>query len=178
MATIRTIHQSEWQQYKAIRLRALDDAPDAFGSTLALEAKRPDALWQERLSLAAASGQDLPLFAVSGAEPVGLAWAKVVAANPSNINLFQMWVAPEYRGQGVGGRLLEHALRWARSMGATCLSLGVTCGDTPAFRLYSRAGFVSIGSPEPLREASSVQAQNMRLALVEGAAQPLAGTSR
>jgi hypothetical protein len=38
VTTIRTIHPTEWQAYKAIRLRALADAPDAFGSTLSLEA--------------------------------------------------------------------------------------------------------------------------------------------
>lgn len=170
VVTVRTIHPSEWRAYKAIRLRALGDAPDAFASTLALEVERPDALWQERLSLAATSNQDLPFFAVSGAEPVALAWAKVDAVNPCNVNLFQMWVAPECRGQGIGGRLLDHASRWARSTGATWLSLGVTCGDTPALRLYSRAGFIAIGRPEPLREGSSLRAQNMRLALTESAA--------
>lgn len=166
MATVRIVHPAEWQQYKAIRLRALDDAPDAFGSTLALEAQRPDALWQQRLSLAATSGQELPLFALSAAEPVGLAWAKVDAAHPGNVNLFQMWVAPDHRGQGSGRLLLEHVCGWARSRGAMWLSLGVNCSNTPALRLYSRAGFVAVGDPAPLRDASPLQVQNMRLALV------------
>jgi GNAT superfamily N-acetyltransferase len=165
VAEIRTIRPSEWRQYKAIRLRALGDAPDAFSSTLAREVQRPDALWQERLALADKSDRDLPLFAVAGAEPVALTWARVDAADASNVNLFQMWVAPECRGQGIGDRLLQHASRWARSTGAVWLSLGVTCGNSPAYRLYARAGFVTVGSPEPLREGSLLQLQNMRLAL-------------
>jgi ribosomal protein S18 acetylase RimI-like enzyme len=165
VTTIRTIHPTEWQAYKAIRLRALADAPDAFGSTLSLEAQRPDALWQERLTLAAASNQDLPLFAMAGNEPIGLAWAKVDADDPGTVHLFQMWVAPEHRGRGVGRGLLEHAVRWARSRNATYLSLGVTCGDTPAFRLYASAGFVAVGAPEPLREGSPLRAVTMRLSL-------------
>jgi GNAT superfamily N-acetyltransferase len=169
MPTVRTIHPSEWQIYRAIRLRALSEAPEAFGSTLSAELRRPDALWRERLSLAATSGQDLPLFAVSETEPVGLAWAKVDMADPSTVNLFQMWVAPECRRQGVGSLLLDHAVQWARAQGAHQLCLGVTCGDTPAFCLYTRAGFVAIGEPEPLREGSLQQAQNMRLALSDPA---------
>ena len=167
MTTIRTIHPTEWQAYKAIRLRALADAPDAFGSTLSLEAQRPDALWQERLTLAAASNQDLPLFAMAGNEPIGLAWAKVDADDPGTVHLFQMWVAPGHRGRGVARGLLEHAVHWSRSRNAAWLSLGVTCGDTPAFRLYARAGFVAVGVPEPLREGSPLQAVNMRLSLLE-----------
>jgi GNAT superfamily N-acetyltransferase len=167
MTTIRTICPSEWQSYKAIRLRALGDAPDAFGSTFALEAPRPDALWQERLSLAATSNQDLPLFAMAADQPIGLAWAKVDADDPGTVHLFQMWVAPEHRGRGVARGLLEHAVQWARSWNATWLSLAVTCGDTPAFRLYARAGFVAFGAPGPLREGSPLQAVNVRLSLLE-----------
>ena len=170
MTAVRTICPSEWQQYKAIRLRALSDSPTAFGSTLAQEAQRIDAQWQDRLALAATSNVDLPLFAVPGAEPIGLAWAKVDGVNPCCINLFQMWVAPEHRGQHTATRLLEHVIQWARSKGTAWLSLGVTCGDTPAVRFYLKAGFVAFGAPEPLREGSSIQAQNMRLTLVQNGA--------
>lgn len=167
---IRLIRPHEWQAYKAIRLRALGDSPDAFGSTLSEEWQRPDDLWLERLSLASVSGQDLPLFAVREETPVGLAWAKVDAADPTSVNLFQMWVAPECRGRGAGRLLLDRAVQWARSLGASSLCLGVTCADTPALRLYTKAGFAVTGAPEPLREGSPLRAQNMRLALGEHAA--------
>jgi hypothetical protein len=52
------------------------------------------------------------------------------------------------------------------------VSLAVTCDDTPAFRLYARAGFVAVGVPEPLREGSPMQAVTMRLSLLERAARP------
>jgi GNAT superfamily N-acetyltransferase len=169
MYTVRRIDPSEWQAYRSIRLRALAEAPDAFGSTLAAEAVCTDAHWQERLSLAAA-GDDLPLFAVAGAEPVGLAWAKADAVDPARVDLFQMWVDPECRRQGVGSLLLNHAVQWARAKNADWLCLGVTCGDTPAYRLYTRTGFVAVGDPEPLRDGSPIRLQPMRLALRAGVA--------
>lgn len=170
MITVRVIQASEWRLYKSLRLRALADAPDAFGSTWEQESLRADAHWQERLSLAASSGQDLPLFAIIEEAPVGLAWAKVDAAHSDNINLFQMWVAPESRGHGAATQLLELAIQWARDKGAARISLGVTCGDSPALRLYTKVGFIASGAPEPLREGSSLQAQSMHLALRRGTA--------
>lgn len=69
MCAVRKIESADWPIYKDLRLRALRDAPDAFGSTLAAELPRPDSLWQDRLVVAGASGHDLPLFAVA-------AWAR------------------------------------------------------------------------------------------------------
>ena len=168
MYTVRTIEPSEWKAYRSIRLRALAEAPDAFGSTLAAEAVCTESHWQERLSLAATSGRDLPIFAVAAADPVGLAWGKAYAVDPAKVDLFQMWVDPECRKQGVGSLLLNHVVRWARARNADWLCLGVTCGDTPAYRLYTRTGFVAVGGSEPLREGSPIQLQPMRLALRAG----------
>ena len=171
--TVRLIQVSEWRLYKSLRLRALADAPDAFGSTLGQEALRTDAQWQERLSLAASSGKDLPLFAIVAEEPVGLAWAKVDAAHSDNIDLSQMWVAPESRRHGAASQLLERVIQWVRDKGAARVSLGVTCGDSPAVRLYTKFGFIASGSSEALREGSSLQAQSMHLSLRRGASKPL-----
>lgn len=168
MPIVRPFEASEWPLYKTLRLRALVESPDAFGSTFAVEALRTDEQWAERLTIASTSGQDLPLIALSNGEPAGLTWAKVEAANPTNVNLFQMWVAPEHRGQGIGRMLLDAAIHWARQRSSAWLSLGVTCADTPALHLYRNAGFVIVGAPEPLRDGAELQVQNMRLALAPG----------
>jgi ribosomal protein S18 acetylase RimI-like enzyme len=161
--SVSQFQPSEWKTYKGLRLRALADSPDAFGSTLANEIKRSDAQWAESLMAASQSDFDLPLVALVGNEPAGLAWAKVDGADSSAIHLFQMWVAPEHRGQGLGRLLLSTSIQWAKTRGAKSISLGVTCGDTSAIRLYVSAGFEPVGMPRPLRPGSSVQAQSMRL---------------
>ncbi len=50
MLKIRTFAAQEWEIYKDLRLRALADAPSAFGSTFAEEHKRPDSEWANRLA--------------------------------------------------------------------------------------------------------------------------------
>lgn len=159
---IRHIAPDEWATYKGIRLRALADSPDAFCSTLAEEQVRTPAAWEDRLAAAAISGKDCPLIAEVDGRPVGMVWAKVDPGSASVVNVFQMWVAPEGRGRGVGAALLEEATAWARSKHARVFQLGVTCGDSPAYRLYLRAGFEPVGAPEPQRPGSALFIQNMR----------------
>jgi ribosomal protein S18 acetylase RimI-like enzyme len=168
--SVRRFNPAEWSLYKTLRLRSLEDSPSAFGSTLDLELERTDAAWTERLQNAVSSGQDCALIAEVKEAPSGLVWAKADANDPGIVNIFQMWVAPEARGRGVGDALLQAAIHWARQYGARFAKLGVTCGDTPAVRLYQRAGFVEFGAREPIRAGSVVLAQNMVLALPKSAA--------
>ena len=49
---VRRLRPDEWRDLRALRLRALEDAPDAFGATLAEEAAEPDLTWQERAGAA------------------------------------------------------------------------------------------------------------------------------
>lgn len=47
---IRQFYPEEWSVYKGLRLAALTEAPDAFGSTVAAESGRSDADWQDFLN--------------------------------------------------------------------------------------------------------------------------------
>ena len=162
---VRPLAPDEWPLYRTLRLRSLADAPDAFGSTLALEQDRKDDDWAWRLRLAADSGRDRPLVAEVGGAAAGLAWAKFDADEAQLVNLFQMWVAPECRGQGVAAALLDAALAWARARGAREMQLGVLRGNDGARRLYERAGFRDVGAPEPTWPGDPRLEQKMRLAL-------------
>src|SRR5687767_8625053 len=150
-ATVRKFDSSEWPIYRDLRLRSLADSPNAFGSTLAAEQNLTSEEWTARLATGASSSLDLPLIALGHGKPAGLAWAKVDGTDTSLINIYQMWVAPEFRGRGLGSLLLGAAIGWARSRNAHAIHLMVTCGDTPAMRLYNREGFTPIGATEALR---------------------------
>jgi len=169
--SIRTFALDEWRLYRDLRVRALADSPDAFGSTLAAEAGRPDAEWARRLASSADLRVSRPLVAELGGELVGLAWGRIDMSAPDVAALYQMWVAPTHRGRGVGQKLLEAVIAWATAQNVAALDLGVTCGDSPARRLYERAGFKPLGEPQPLRPGSTLLAQPMRLALKNAAEQ-------
>ncbi len=166
MPSIRRLGGQEWTAYRDLRLRALGDSPDAFGSTLDREGDRPDAEWASRVSSGARSELDLPLVVEEGAQFIGLAWGKIMASAPDTAHVFQMWVAPEHRGQGHGAQLIATIIDWARETNARRVVLGVNCDDTPAQRLYARAGFKALGDPESIsRPGATLLFQDMYLEL-------------
>ncbi|MGI4844135.1 MAG: GNAT family N-acetyltransferase [Janthinobacterium lividum] len=166
---VRRLLADEWQAYRAIRLRALAQAPEAFGSTLAREKELPDETWAARVAKSAVSGIDCALVAEQGGAFVGLLWAKVDAQDAGRVNLFQMWVAPPWRGRGVAASLLMDALDWARMRGTRVVHLGVNSENAGALRLYGRAGFQPIGEPYLMREGAPHMEQEMRLILTGAA---------
>ena len=166
-ATVRMFKASEWATYRDLRLHALTDSPDAFGSTLAGEQGRSEDEWAARLAAGVASGSDLPLIAHVDVHAAGLAWAKADGEQASVVSIFQVWVVPKFRRQGIGDKLVRAAVHWARVRGAQAVHLCVTCGDTPAMRLYARHGFRPTGQCEPLRLGSPLLEQPMILPLKE-----------
>lgn len=52
---------------------------------------------------------------------------------------------PEYRGRGLGTRLLAEAEKIARGAGVPAVSIIVASENTGAFRLYERTGYVERG---------------------------------
>lgn len=88
------------------------------------------------------------LLAFFGERPVGVAACvlsySTFAASPV-LNVHDLAVAPEARGQGVGGKLLEEAERVAREAGCRRMTLEVGEHNVGARRLYARMGFRGTG---------------------------------
>lgn len=175
---IRTLAEHEWALYKSLRLAALAESPEAFGSTFAKEAQLTDAEWALRLASGGNAALNFPIVAELDRQPMGLAWGRIEATQPVVAHLYQVWVHPDYRRLGAGQQLVEAVIAWAISQHVQVLELGVTCGDTPAMRLYRRAGFEPVGQPEPIRPGTDVLGQTMRLNLSRKAAQRLASVAR
>ena len=163
--TVRRFAADEWRVYRDLRLRALVDSPDAFGSTHEGEAARSDTEWQDRLVTGAGAADQMPVVALVGERPVGLAWGRRDERDATVANLFQVWVSPTHRGHGIGRLLTDAVIAWARDLGVRTLRLGVTPSHPAALQLYRRAGFVNAGTAEALRPGSTVSCQPMRLDL-------------
>lgn len=61
------------------------------------------------------------------------------------IHLLNITVRPDLHGQGMGRRLLEHALKLARNAGMQSMLLEVRPSNHKALAVYEHVGFVEIG---------------------------------
>jgi len=145
MIELVTLSSEDWSLWRDLRLRALAEAPYAFGSTLVAWENAPEERWRERLDLPDA----LNVIAKIDDEAVGMATG---ASFDGTLELISMWVAPEARGRGVGDALIVRISRWARERGATELRLAVVAHNANAVRLYLRHGFVDVGPSDEVGE--------------------------
>lgn len=133
--TVRALGPQDWETTKQIRLRALLDAPEAFGGTYEGAVQRDDASWQEWPS----NGQ--VFAAIDGQQAVGMACGWRDPENPEVTTLIGMWVAPEARGGDTAGALIDAVVGWARAQNTTAVELNVYDINPRAHRAYVKAGF-------------------------------------
>jgi GNAT superfamily N-acetyltransferase len=132
---IQRLSIDEARRLRHIRLRALADTPDAFGSTYAAVAAHPLAEWSKQL-------QEIATFvAVHDGKDLGLVRCASDEHHHDTAWLISMWVTPEARGQGVGNALIDAVIECARSSGASRLLLDVGDHNQQAIALYARKGF-------------------------------------
>jgi GNAT superfamily N-acetyltransferase len=58
--------------------------------------------------------------------------------------LVSTYVAPEFRGRSVGGRLVEAFFAWSRERGARRFHVSAYAANEPAIRFYRRHGFAPL----------------------------------
>ncbi len=140
MIRIVKLRENRWPDFKSIRLESLKQDPRAFGSSYGEEAKFTPDLWKSRIHNA--------VFAMSNDRPVGMITCLFSERIKTRhiADIVGVYVAPSFRGKGVGSKLLEHTIRLAkRKKGVIKLALGVNTEQKYAINLYKSAGFVIVG---------------------------------
>lgn len=140
MLELRMLTPDDWPLWRQLRLAALAEAPEAFGSTLAAwsgQADREDR-WRDRLSIPGARD----VVVLLDGSPAGMA-SGVPTEDAAVVELISMWVSPDARGRGVGDRLVEAIGAWSAEQGATTLRLSVMHDNPRAIALYERHGFTA-----------------------------------
>jgi GNAT superfamily N-acetyltransferase len=94
-------------------------------------------------SILATGGQ--VFFALDGEEAVGTAAA--IRVSPAAFELAKMAVTPSHQGHGLGERLGQAVVDFARSAGAESIFLETNSSLANAIRLYQRLGFVHAPPP-------------------------------
>jgi len=137
---IRPLTSADAGPYRDIRLVALENKPEAFDSTFESEIAQPLTWFCDRLNSSQVFGafRSTELLGIAGfvrhesdkAAHKGLLWG--------------MYVRPDARKAGVGRRLVEAVIEFARQR-VEVIQLAVVADSTRARRLYARLGFLEYG---------------------------------
>jgi ribosomal protein S18 acetylase RimI-like enzyme len=143
--TIRLATVNDLQAFIALRLQALKDHPEAFGSDYEDAIARPEEFWQQRLTetdynaIYVAVSPDAELVAMTG---ISRYEGKKIQHNASIVSVY---VHPAWRGLHLTEYLIEACVEWARRHDVRILRLGVAVTNSAAIRAYTRAGFAIYG---------------------------------
>jgi GNAT superfamily N-acetyltransferase len=146
-------------EVRDVRLRALEEAPHAFASSLDREKAFDDAEWLRRVTTNAW------FLARADGRTVGLACGIPEPDDENGRHLVGMWVEPAFRGRGLSDLLVAAVMAWTRREGAETLALWVVDGNDRALGFYERVGFEATGERQPLPGAPEVMESRMRLIL-------------
>jgi ribosomal protein S18 acetylase RimI-like enzyme len=146
---IRALEESDAADFRALRLRALREDPDAF--LLTYEEEQRDSLetFAERLRAHGDDAERRVLGAFEEDRLVGLVayYRERPQKARHRARIWGMYVAPEARGRGYGRALLEDAIaRLTRAGGVDQVELEVAATAAEARALYESLGFESIGT--------------------------------
>ena len=134
----------EWKAYKALRLEALQNAPQAFGSTYDTNLARSETFWRGRLVEAEIGERGWLLFARIDGQLVGMVGA-YCTDEAAVAEVISTYVTPAYRGRGVAHILMDVLLETLTQTGQfKRATLGVNQQQVAAVRLYERCGFEHI----------------------------------
>jgi len=137
---VRRLTPADAARYREIRLAGLKNNPGAFGNTFESESLKPMSSFAERLRSSAIFGalRDEKLLGIAG-------FAFHEGAKEAHKGLlWGMYVQPDARKSGVGRRLVEAVIDFARQH-VEILQLSVVSDNEPARGLYARLGFVEYG---------------------------------
>lgn len=147
MVVVRRVGADEWQALRDVRLRALEDSPDAFATLLDEARLRPEEWWVEWAARSAEGDGHAMFLAWDRRDAVGIVGTFV--ADDGRRWLIAMWTDPGARGRGVGRALVEATAQFARAASSGELFLQVVEGNDTAASLYRSCGFEDAGPGEP-----------------------------
>jgi GNAT superfamily N-acetyltransferase len=156
---VRAAHPRDWRKLRELRLEALLDTPEAFGSTYEESVRRTRRQWRTM-------ARDFNYFvAHDDGTFLGMASGGYHDDVPDTAWLYGMYVTPEARGTRVASELVDAVASWARGRGYNALYLHVSADVARARRFYQRVGFVETGEQHAMSRDPALTLVTMRRGL-------------
>jgi GNAT superfamily N-acetyltransferase len=145
---------------RSMRLEALLDSPQAYGSTY-----QECLAWTNRQWRNVCRDWNHYLGEQDG-RVVGVASGGVNDRYPSTLWLYGMYVTPRARGTGIAKQLVEVVAQWARDQGVSSLYLHVAAPMIRARTFYERMGFRATGDVMVMDRDPVIELVTMVMTLV------------
>lgn len=145
---IRRVSAADWEALKNVRLTALKEAPQAFGSTHEKERQWGDDAWRDWARKSEQGKEQVVFLAFDAERCVGMVGGFKSTENSADLGA--MWVAPEARRRGVGRALVDAVVGWAERIGQRRVVLWVADANVSARDLYAALEFEPTGETMPL----------------------------
>jgi RimJ/RimL family protein N-acetyltransferase len=142
---IREAVLADVQQYRELRLSALQDSPTAFSGDYQVNLNQPISFWENRLRF---DDYGMIFFAEHAKQLIGMTGIRQRESPKTkhSADIYSVYVQPEWRGLHIAERVLEACAEWAKARNVIILKLGVMAENTSAVRLYERCGFKIYGT--------------------------------
>jgi GNAT superfamily N-acetyltransferase len=136
---IRKVERADWSALRAIRLEALSDSPEAFGSTFSDTQLLTARQWKAKIAT-------LLYFLVErDGKVVGMVSGGYNDNRPGTHWLYGMYVTRAARGTEAANLLVRAVLEWAQGEGASEVYLHVAAAAPRARTFYRKVGFRETG---------------------------------
>lgn len=135
--TVRALTEDDWEAYRAVRLEALRESPEAFVANVDEESQYDEDVWRDRMKrstrlIAEQDGRAVGVVSVGRAETEGEASAG---------EIFGLWVSPDLRGTGVATKLVRRGADQALEEGHRHVVYWVGTENGRAVAFASGMGF-------------------------------------
>ena len=134
----------DWRDYKKIRLDALMNNPESFGSSYREELNKDDKKWKERFK----DTNRTVFIAFNHKLPIGVALVSYESAERFKhlAHIYSMYIKKEFRGKGISNLLIKSImLSLKRRKNIKKIKLNVVKQQVPAINLYKKFGFKIVG---------------------------------
>ncbi len=145
---VRVLNETDYAEYRTLRLRALREHPEAFTSSYEEELSAPYDNHIGRFRRDPGRPHNVMFGASRDGKLVGMVGFEALTRQKERHkgHIFAMYVVVEAAGRGVGRALLEAAIQHARAVPELeILNLSVTGGNRAAITLYEGCGFRRYG---------------------------------
>ena len=154
---IKEIQPEDWQEFKRIRLQALQESPFAFGRAYEEESAYDDIYWEERVKLYNQDPNTIFLLCFKKPFAVAMAGCFRDKTKCGVSQIYSLWLNPDLRGGIIADQILLFLEKWSLDNGMSVIEGFVTENNIRARAFYRKQGFIETSERQNFSRDPSIE---------------------